>query len=53
MASWGNCRYYEGKLPELDQVVMVNIKQVRGADQIIWSFPLLPVFHRNGLQLQG
>lgn len=26
--SWGNCRYYENKLPELDQVVMVNIKQV-------------------------
>lgn len=29
MVSWGNCRYYENKLPELDQVVMVNIKQVR------------------------
>lgn len=29
MVSWGNCRYYENELPELDQVVMVNIKQVR------------------------
>lgn len=28
MVSWGNCRYYENELPELNQVVMVNIKQV-------------------------
>lgn len=28
MGSRSNCRYYEGKLPVLDQVVMVNIKQV-------------------------
>lgn len=28
-----NCRFYEEKYPEIDSFVMVNVKQVGGANQ--------------------